>query len=199
MPLVRRDPPPAAAGTAVEELVAALADADPARRREAARALGAAGGDPAPLARALATERDPAVREALFTGLIRLGAAAPLLPFLRVEDAALRSAAVEALQDLPDQVRPHMPALLDDADPDVRLLAAEVARGLPAEEATRLLCARLEVEPHRNVCAACVEVLAEAGTPAALPTLHALAARFADDPFLPFACAAAIARIGGQD
>jgi HEAT repeat protein len=202
MPLVRRDPPssgPAAqAARSMMEPMAALRDADPARRREAARALGEARADPAPLAAALAAEGDPRVREALLTALIRIGDAGVLLPFLRSEDAGLRSAVVEALQDLPGQALPYLPALLADPDPDVRLLAAEVARGLPEEEATRLLCARLSAEVHPNVCAAMVDVLAEAGTPEAVPALRALTVRFASDPFLPFAVTAAVARLGGR-
>lgn len=200
MPLIRRGPAgpetlrtetPPAIGTRE-----ALRDPDPARRRAAARALGE-GTDPAPLAGALAGEADPRVREALLTGLIRQGAVVALLPFLRSRDAALRTGAVEALQSLPEQVLPHMPALLADPDPDLRILAADIARALPAERATALLCQALDAETHPNACAAAVEVLAELGTPAAVPVLHAVAARFARDPFLPFAVSAALARIGG--
>lgn len=199
MPLVRRGPegPEIRRDDTLDAAEArqALRDPDPARRRAAARALGE-GADPAPLAAALGTEADPRVREALFTSLMRLGAASALLPCLRSDDAGLRTGAVEALQAMPEQVLPHMPSLLADTDPDVRILAAEVARGLPPERTTELLSRTLQAETHPNVCAAAVDVLAERGTLAALPALRALAARFAGDPFLSFAVSAAVARIG---
>ena len=90
---------------------------------------------------------------------------------------------------------PFMAALLRDGDSDVRILAVELLRGMPAAEATRLLCALLERERHPNVCAAAVDVLAEVGTREALPALQACARRFAETPFLPFAISIAIARI----
>ncbi len=198
MPLVKRPQatavPASPAPLAGAEALAALHAPDPALRRAAARALGE-GGEAAPLAAALATESDARVREALFTALIRLGAAAELLPLLRSEEAGLRAGAVEALQALPDQVFPHLPALLADPDPDIRILAAEVARSQPAERATALLSRALETESHPNAGAAAVEVLAELGTPDAVPALRAAAARFERDPFLPFAISAALARI----
>jgi HEAT repeat protein len=200
MPLIRRGPPgpepPPPGDTPATAAAEALRHPDPERRWAAARALGD-GSDPAPLAEALAAEQDPRVREALLTAMIRLGAAAALLPFLRLDDAGLRTGALEALQAMPGRMAPHLPALLADADPDVRILAAELARSLPPDQATALLCRRLETEPHPNACAAAVEVLAELGTAAAGPALRAVAERFAADPFLPFAVSAALARIGG--
>ena len=58
----------------------------------------------------------------------------------------------------------HDRAALADGDPDVRILATELARNMPAADATHLLCGLLEHEQHPNVCAAAVEVLAEVGT-----------------------------------
>lgn len=199
MPLVRRDPSSVAGpvGSAGAEAFEALRHPDPERRRAAARALGEARAAPAPLAAALAAEPDPRVREALLTALVRIGDADPLVPFLRAQDAGLRMGAVAALQNLPQQVLPHLPALLADPDADVRIMAAEVARGLPGEKATALLGPLLAAETHPNVCAAAVEVLSEVGTPQAVAALRVLALRFADDPFLPFAAAAAVARLGG--
>ena len=72
---------------------------------------------------------------------------------------------------MPQACRPHLPALLADSDADVRLLSCELARGLPDDEANRLLCDLLERETEKNVCAAAVEVLAEIGRPEALPAL----------------------------
>jgi len=200
MPLVKRGgerPDPAvAAPLAGLDPREALRSADPALRRAAARALGE-GGDPAPLAEALASEPDLRVREALLTALIGLGAAPELVPFLRSEEAGLRALAVEAMQAMPEQAAPLLPALLQDPDPDVRILAAEALRAQPRDLASGLLSRALGQESHPNVCAAVVEVLAELGTPDAVPALQSAALRFRDDPFLPFAIPVALARIGG--
>jgi FOG: HEAT repeat len=59
-----------------------------------------------------------------------------------------------------------------DGDSDVRLLATELARNMPAENATQLLCRLLEHEQHPNVCAAAIDVLAEVGTRDAVPALQ---------------------------
>ena len=85
----------------------------------------------------------PRVREAIMTALMRIGDEASvraLLPYLRSEDAGQRAAAIEALQALPDAIAPFMTALLADGDSDVRILATELARNMPAAHATALLC-----------------------------------------------------------
>jgi hypothetical protein len=150
------------------------------------------------LADALSRESDPRVREAIFTGLARLAtpeSAAVVLPHLRSDDANLRGGAIDALRAMPEACRPHLPALLADSDADVRLLSCELARGLPDEEANRLLCDLLERETERNVCAAAVEVLAEIGRPEALPFLARCGTRFAGDPFIAFSLKVATERI----
>jgi len=96
---------------------------------------------------------------------------------------------------MPQACRTHLPGLLADQDPDVRLLSCELARGLPDEEANRLLCALLETETEKNVCAAAVEVLAEIGRPEALPSLARCGARFDADPFIAFSVKIATERI----
>lgn len=183
-------------------------DADPAGPRldspevesrwAAARALaGRADAVPA-LATALGRETVPRVREAIVTALMRTGDTASveaILPCLRSDDAGLRSAAIAALQALPVGVAPFMPALVNDPDSDVRLLATELVRNMPAGEAVALLCDLIEREPHPNVCAAAIDVLMEVGTPDAVPALQRCAARFAGTPFLRFAAATAIARL----
>jgi len=178
--------------------IAALSSPDVDTRWRAARALGGNQEAVAALATALAGERVPRVRQAIITALVRTGddaSVAALLPYLRSQDAGQRSAAIEALQELPEGILPFMTSLLSDSDSDVRLLAAELVRNFPAVHATRLLCGLLEQEQHANVCAAAVDVLAEIGTPEAFPALHACAERFAGTPFLSFAVSIAIARI----
>ncbi len=197
MPLVKGRKSSAGGG---ESYQAALDSPDAESRWTAARALsGRAVAVPA-LAEALGREPVPRVREAIMTALIRIGNAASIeaiLPYLRSQDAGLRAAAIEALQALPDAIGPFMAPLLSDSDSDVRLLATELARNMEASEATRLLCDLIEREQHPNVCGAAIEVLAEVGTPKALPTLKKCAVRFAAAPFLPFAISIAIARISG--
>jgi HEAT repeat protein len=122
-----------------------------------------------------------------------------LLPHLRSQNAGQRATAIEALQALPEAIMPFIAALLEDTDTDVRILATELARNMPADDANRVLCRLLEKEQHPNVCAAAVDVLAEVGRRDAVPTLKACAERFLDTPFLRFAVATTIARISGAE
>lgn len=196
MPLIRKEPPggpPAAeaAAKAAGDLRHGPRDA----RWSAARGCG----DVRLLAEALGTEDDAGVREAIFTSLVRIGGEAAVeavLPHLRSDDAGVRTGALDALRAMAPATAAHLPGLLHDADPDVRLLICEVARNLPGPLASHLLCAVIETEREANVCAAAVEVLAEVGGPDALEPLRACAARFGDEPFLVFAIRAALERIG---
>jgi HEAT repeat protein len=153
------------------------------------------------LRRALAQEAEPRVREAIFTGLARIrtpASAEVIAPCLRSDDPDIRTGALDALRAMPDATAPLLAGLLGDSDADVRLLACELVRNQPAGEANGLLAALLDSETEANVCGAAVEVLAEIGTPAALPLLAQCAARFPDDPFLVFAIGMARDRIGSQ-
>lgn len=203
MPFVKREDAKAPGAEPADDVAAqlqALRSDDPQARWQAARTLGGRADAVPALAEALATERVARVREAIMTALMRVGGAASvrvLLPSLRAQNAAERAAAIEALQAMPAAVLPFIAALLADDDVDVRILATELLRNLPEADATRLLCDLLDREPHPNVCAAAIEVLAEVGTPAAIPALQACAGRFAASPFVPFAAAAAIAQISG--
>jgi hypothetical protein len=150
------------------------------------------------LAEALKTEADLRVREAIFTSLVRIGSQEcvdAVIPCLREDDAALRTGALDALRAMIGAVRPVLPALLADADADIRLLACDLARDLPSTEATRLMCDVLLRETEANVCAAAVDVLADIGGAEALPALQATAARFGDETFLSFAVKVAVERI----
>jgi HEAT repeat protein len=201
MPLVKGSKSPAS-GVDLAPHRASLDSPDAESRWSAARALsGDVDAVPA-LAAALEREEVPRVREAIMTALMRVGNGASveaILPYLRSDDAGLRTAAIEALQGLPEAVAPFMASLLSDNDSDVRLLATELARNMNAAEATRLLCALIEREQHPNVCAAAIDVLTEVGTPQAVPALENCAVRFAATPFLPFAISVAIARISGAE
>jgi HEAT repeat protein len=149
----------------------------------------------------MSVESEPRIREAIFTSLARIGtheSAEAVLPCLRSDDSQLRTVALDALRAMPNATVSHLPELLHDADPDVRLLACDLARSQPAAEASRLLGEVLARDSEANVCAAAVEVLSETGGPNLLPLLAQCAARFPDDPFLAFAIRVASERLGAQ-
>lgn len=178
-----------------------LTDGSVDARWSAARALGAGPGDIEALGHALAAETDARVREAILTSLARTGrpeAADLIAPYLRSEDAQVRTGAMDALAAMPQVLAARLPDLLRDADPDVRILSCELARRIPAEAAETLLGEVIRQDLEVNVCAAAVEVLAEIGGPGALPALSACAARFADEPFLAFSIQAAVERIAAE-
>jgi HEAT repeat protein len=203
MPLVRK--PPSATETSAPdgrklgEIFAAGSDDE---RWTAARRAAESPDGVALLADALSKERIPRVRQAIFTALAKIATsdgAAVALPYLRSDDAAERTAALDALRAMPAAAAEHLPQLLNDTDPDVRLLACEIARVLPAGDASCALGELLERETNSNVCSAAVDVLAETGTMASLPILARCAGRFPDDPFLTFAVKVASDRIGSSD
>ncbi len=204
MPLIRKPSPatpsPEAAAPA-HDVLAALAGGTGDERWAAARAAADVPGGVEALSRALTIERDARVREAILTSLARLGtsdAVAAILPHLRSDDANLRAGCLDALRIVPEALAPHLPGLLADPDPDVRVLACDLARLLPAGDAAGLLCCVLARDGQANVCAAAVEVLAEIAGADALPALDACARRFPGDPFLPFAVRVAAERIGAR-
>jgi HEAT repeat protein len=161
--------------------------------------MGSAPGDVAALAQALVREPDARVRDALFTSLARSATREGLdaiLAQLRSDDANIRTGALDALRSIPQVVAPRMPDLLADPDPDVRLLACEIVRGIPQAQAVDLLCDLLDRESQANVCASAIEVLAEVGSADAIPALERCAARFAAEPFLGFSARMAVERLG---
>ncbi len=202
MPLIRRDPMPAAPAES-RHPADLLRDGSADQRWGAARVLGAVSGDSSAaaaetLANALPTEADPRVREAIFTSLVRIGrreCVEAVIGCLRLDDPQLRGGALDALRAMIGVVRPVLPALLADPDPDVRLLTCDLTRELPAADATGLLCDVLARETEPNVCAAAVDVLAEIGEAEALPFLRACADRFGDVTFVGFAVRIATQRI----
>jgi HEAT repeat protein len=200
MPLIRKDPTEtSAAPGGAAALAAALRSGSADARWSAARSLAATPDGVAALSDALRAETDSRVREAIFTSLARIGtpqSAAVAAPYLRSDDAQVRTGALDSLRAMPRAARAELPALLEDPDADLRLLACEIARGLPGPDALGLLGALLERETEVNVCAAAIEVVAEIGDATILPTLARCAARFSHEPFVVFAVKVASDRIG---
>jgi HEAT repeat protein len=202
MPLVRKPSSPTEASAPDgPDLSKLILDGSDDERWTAARTA-ATYPDALPLlSNALSKERVPRVREAIFTALAKIGSpesAAVTLPYLRSDDAAQRTAALDALRAMPAAAAGHLPRLLNDSDADVRLLACEIARVLPADDSSRQLGELIERELSINVCAAAIEVLAETGNARSLPALARCGVRFPDDPFLIFAIKVARDRIGSR-
>ena len=205
MPLIRK-PPPAASGTTPgapdpAAVFAALARGTDDERWSAARSAADLPDSVPALADALRREQSPVVREAVFLALARIAtkqSVEAVLPFLRSDDASVRTEASDALLAMKDVVWPHVASLLRDPDANVRTLACSLIRDMPRGAAVSLCCDLLESEPDPNVCAAAVEVLAEVGESSALPVLERCAKRFGDTPFVAFAIQMAIDRVRSQ-
>jgi len=172
---------------------------DPALRRAAARALSGAPGSTIVLLQALAGETEREVQSALLAALamdVSAPAVAGLAECLRSEDAWLRNAAIDLLRAVPERSAPVVQALLGDDDRDVRILAVGILDALDPARAEGWLLDLLACETDVNVCGAALEVLAQVGTPASQDAVARLAARFAGEPFIGFACTLVQRRIG---
>ena len=137
----------------------------------------------------------------MFTSLARIDSTESvdeLLSLLRSDNAHLRTGALDALGIMIGNRRELLARLLNDGDADVRILSCELARSLPSEAATSLLCTLLADEQQINVCAAAIDVLAEVGGPEALETLARCAQKFRETPFLSFSIKIATDRINAQ-
>jgi len=149
----------------------------------------------------LVMEASPSVRAVLFTTLIHLqspAVAVRLAALLRSDDAPLRNAAIEALQEMPDAFAAHLQELLADDDSDVRIFAVNILGALRHTQAPVWLAGVVRSDPHVNVCAAAVDGLAEVGGLEALADLEDLRRRFDGNAFMEFAIDAAMRRIRGE-
>lgn len=200
MPLIRRPGPPSEPAPPAFS-AAGLASASPDERWTAARRLGETAEGRAALIAALPAEQDARVVEAMLSALARSGApeaGEALAACVASDEAMRRTAAMDALRSAPDLLAPRLERLLADPDPDVRLLACDLARALPPAQASSLLCARLPEETEVNVVAAAVESLAEVGDESCAAKLTACAERFAQEPFLRFAITEAARRLSAR-
>ena len=201
MPLIRKtsDRPPEAPGPQTRALDLGADSAE--ERWAAARAAADQPGSAGALGLALRSERDAQVREAIFTSLVSIGSAESVdvvIPLLRSDDANLRTGALDALRSMPQAIRSRLRDLLNDPDTDVRLLVCDLVRIMPDAEGNLLLCELLEQERVANVCSAAIDVLAETGNAACLPSLERCAARFPHDPFISFAVKVTSERISAS-
>lgn len=122
--------------------------------------------------------------------------AAALVDRLRGDDPAARAAATDELRAVDPAVsRPLLLALLDHPSPDLRIRALDLIDRTPQPEVEAALIALLEQETSANVCGCVLDLLAEVGTPAALPAIRTVRLRFADTPFIAFAADLAIRQI----
>lgn len=179
-------------------LLAQLRGGSADERRWAARDMAALPETVGALAQRLQEEREPCVREALFTALAHIGGAAAVdavLPLLRSDEAPLRNGAIEVLGRLADVTATRVDALLHDTDPDVRIFTVNLLGELQHPRVVPWLLQVLREEPEVNVVAAAIEVLTEVGEPAHAAPLREATQRFADDPFISFAADIAAMRI----
>jgi HEAT repeat protein len=201
MPLVRKPPSgprPAAAPATTAGVLELLVSGTDEQRWSAARAAAELPDSIPALGEALARERSSTVRQALFTALARIAtpqSVETILPFLRSDDALVRTGATDALRAMKDVAWPHVAKLLRDPDTDVRILACGLVRDMPTEISVGLYCDVLDSEQEPNVCAAAVDALAEIGAARALPALTRCAERFHATPFLVFSIQVAADRI----
>ncbi|WP_438404763.1 HEAT repeat domain-containing protein, partial [Aeromonas hydrophila] len=82
-------------------------------------------------------------------------------------------------------------------DADVRIFAINVLESLQHPNVEQWLLDVISQDPHVNVCATALDLLAEVGTVAAVAPLQALQQRFSDEPFMHFAIDVALTRIKG--
>ncbi len=180
-------------------LVRQLADSNPTVRRWAARDLLECPDFAGVLVDHLHLEKDPSVRDVIFTTLTHLGneiAVLGLVPCLRSEDVALRNEAIEAMKRLPDEVAPIIRILLADPVSDVRIFAVNILESLRHPQVEEWLIGVIDRDPHLNVCRLALDLLGEVGTKSSIATLCRLKERFPDEPYIQFATDLALQRIG---
>jgi HEAT repeat protein len=179
-------------------LLEQLQDSSASVRRWAARDLADEPLSGSAICARLAIEPDATVRSVLFTTATRLGGrvvAKAMMDLLRSEDPGLRNGAIEVLSSMPDTVSPHIDALLEDPDGDVRIFTVNLLGDLRHPHVTRWLEQVLATDKAINVVGAALELLVEVGGPQTLPALKATRARFPDDDYIAFAVQLAIDRI----
>jgi len=150
----------------------------------------------------LKKENDISVQEVIISSLIKIGddiAIKGLINLLKSEDARLRNAAVEALQNVPEKVSAYIEKLLHDNNSDVRIFTVNILESLRHPNVIKWLIEVLENDKNINVCATALDLLAEVGTKEALPAIKKVKERFSDEPYIQFAADLALRRIDGGE
>lgn len=182
-----------------DELLEQLGDAQALERRWAARDL-AEYADAIPvLCECLETERDEAVRAAILTTLLKQRSpevAARLSGLLSSEDAALRSAVMDILTEMPEQLESLVDPLLRQEDPDLRIMVVTVVSRLANPRVPDWLLNVVQRDAHPNVVAAALEGLGECGTMEMIALIQKVTTRFPGNSYLAFAADAAVGLIG---
>lgn len=182
------------------DLMARLHDANPITRRYAARDLAEYPEAAPALIAHLKMEAEISVREVILTSLIRLKtstAVENLVDCLRSEDVALRNEIIEFMKQFPEDVARIIPGLLSDANADVRICAVNVLGSLGHCDVEKWLGEVITNDPHVNVCATAVDILAELGVESLRKPLTQLKQRFPQEPYIFFVVDLALDRIRG--
>ena len=120
---------------------------------------------------------------------------AELLNFLASENPFIRNQAIELLQNSPEALAPHMQDLITHRDTDIRIFAVDILGLLPHPSVPDWLKQILQQEQHVNVMGAAIDRVTQLADPAFLPLVKQVKQRFADVPYLCFACDIAIKRL----
>jgi hypothetical protein len=120
-----------------------------------------------------------------------------LAEHLSSDDAALRTAAAEAMATMPGSVPALVPQLIADPDHDVRVMTAMVLADLPHPGSLSWLATMISEDPHPNVVTAAIDALLPAAGAEQIPLLESAMWRFPDDPFLRFTVEKAMPRLTG--
>lgn len=183
----------------------ALTSAEPGTRRQAAVDLGTVSQEDqgqaiSALLAALAVETVPGVQDALLGQLARHDrpeVAAGLVPYLASEDATMRNGVVGALARIPQAMLLYLPSLLQDQDPDVRILTVMVLAQMEVPEAESWLTEIALHDTNHNAVAAAIGELVPIAGARCTDTLVAAGEKFPQDPFIQFTVKRSLATIAG--
>ena len=184
-----------------EGLTNQLSSKNPTERRWAARDLAEYKEASSYLIEQLMKEKDITVREIIISSLLSIGdeiAISGLIDCLKSDDAHLRNSAIEALQQIPEQVAPYIENLLHDKEPDVRIFTINILESLRHPKVVKWLIDVIENDENVNVCATALDLLAELGTEESIQAIKKVKERFKNEPYIQFASDIALRRIGEQ-
>jgi HEAT repeat protein len=119
-----------------------------------------------------------------------------LIPLLRSDDAHLRNAVIDTLQQMPAEMESHMTELLNDEDPDVRIFAINIISSLQHPLVPQWLLQVIQQDEHLNVCMTALDLLAEIGEKSMCADVHKLLTRFPNEPYVSFAVSQVQKRLG---